>query len=209
MLVVNNYHERSSCYLNEKTKSTADKILSATIQLMSEKGYKAVTIKEIAANAGMSEMTVFRTFGTKKAILEAIIDNYLYTGPIEQQIQKNITFNLEEDLLMISMLYHELLAKNRQIFLISIMERKTMPDIHVNVHKNAAKFLKVVIDYLKVMQEKGKVVDGDPEIQALTLMQFNYGKFVAETLLEGSSSTLPQEDYLREAITIIAKGLKP
>jgi len=195
--------------LNEKPESTADKILAATVQLMSEKGYKSVTIKEIAAATSVSEMTVFRIFGTKKAILEAIVDNYLYSMPLEQTIQKKIIFDLETDLLMISKLYHEVLKKNKQVYLISIMERNTMPEIHLNVHKNAAKFLKVVIEYLKTMQQKGKVVKGDPETQALTLMQFNYGKFVASALLEDSTSLLPHDDYLEDAITIIAKGLRP
>lgn len=192
-----------------KPKSTADKILAATVQLMAEKGYKSVTIKEIAAASSVSEMTVFRIFGTKKAILDAIIDNYLYTMPLEQTIKEKITYDLESDLLMISRLYHEALKKNKQVYLISIMERNTMPEIHLSVHKNAAKFLNVVIDYLKAMQQKGEVAIGDPETQALTIMQFNYGKFVANALLEDSESMLPRHDYLEDAVKIMAKGLRP
>lgn len=193
--------------MSKKTENTADKILSSTVDLMSDKGYKAVTIKEIAAAASVSEMTVFRTFGSKKAILDAIIDNYLFSAPIEQIIQKNITYELETDLLMISNLYHDVLKRNKKIYLISIMERKTMPEIHLSVHNNALKFLKIVTEYLYVMQQKGKVVKGNPEVQALTIMRYNYGKFVAGTLLEGISSAVLDDD-MEEAICIIAKGLK-
>ncbi len=194
-------------HLSKKTENTADKILLSTVDLMSDKGYKAVTIKEIAAAASVSEMTVFRTFGSKKAILDAIIDNYLFSAPIEQIIQKNITYELETDLLMISNLYHDVLKRNKKIYLISIMERKTMPEIHLSVHNNALKFLKIVTEYLYVMQQKGKVVKGNPEVQALTIMRYNYGKFVAGTLLEGISSAVLDDD-MEEAICIIAKGLK-
>ncbi|WP_062049168.1 TetR/AcrR family transcriptional regulator [Bacillus sp. JCM 19034] len=193
--------------MSKKTENTADKILLSTVDLMSDKGYKAVTIKEIAAAASVSEMTVFRTFGSKKAILDAIIDNYLFSAPIEQIIQKNITYELETDLLMISNLYHDVLKRNKKIYLISIMERKTMPEIHLSVHNNALKFLKIVTEYLYVMQQKGKVVKGNPEVQALTIMRYNYGKFVAGTLLEGISSAVLDDD-MEEAICIIAKGLK-
>ncbi|KHL97043.1 hypothetical protein QW71_03795 [Paenibacillus sp. IHB B 3415] len=48
------------------------------------------------------------------------------------------------------------------------MERNTIPEIHSNLHNNVAKFIKVVIEYLKTMQEQGLVVKGDPETQALT-----------------------------------------
>ncbi|HWO96851.1 TetR/AcrR family transcriptional regulator [Fictibacillus gelatini] len=193
--------------MSAKKENTADKILSSTVDLMSEKGYKAVTIKEIAAAASVSEMTVFRTFGSKKAILEAVIDNYLYSVPIEQIIQKNLTYELETDLLMISKLYHEVLKKNKKIYLISVMERKTMPEIHLGVHNNASKFFKIVTDYLQVMQQKGKVVKGNPKNQALTIMKYNYGKFVASTLLEGIVPDVV-DDGLEEAVSIIARGLR-
>lgn len=85
--------------------------MAATVELMSEKGYKAVTIKEIAAAASVSEMTVFRTFGSKKAILEAILEHYMFSTPIEQIIKQNITYELEADLLMISKLYHDVLKE--------------------------------------------------------------------------------------------------
>ena len=181
--------------------------MAATVELMSEKGYKAVTIKEIAAAASVSEMTVFRTFGSKKAILEAILKNYMFSTPIEQIIKQNITYELEADLLMISKLYHDVLKRDKKIYLISVMERKTMPEIHRGVHNNAARFLNIVTEYLKTMQEKGKVVQGDPEIQAMTVMKFNYGKFIASTMLEGIVPEV-RKDHIEESISILARGLK-
>lgn len=192
--------------MSVRTENTADKILSSTIDLMSEKGYKAVTIKEIAAAASVSEMTVFRTFGSKKAILDAVIDNYLFTAPIEQTIQKNIKYELEKDLIMISELYHDVLGRNKKIFLISIIERKMMPEIHLSLHNKALKFLSIVTEYFRIMQQKGRVIKGNPEAQALTLMRFNYGKFVSGLLLEGIAPSF-QDDNLKDSIAVIAKGL--
>lgn len=192
--------------MSVRTENTADKILSSTIDLMSEKGYKAVTIKEIAAAASVSEMTVFRTFGSKKAILDAVIDNYLFTAPIEQTIQKNIKYELEKDLIMISELYHDVLGRNKKIFLISIIERKMMPEIHLSLHNKALKFLSIVTEYFRIMQQKGRVIKGNPEAQALTLMRFNYGKFVSGLLLEGIAPSF-EDDNLKDSIAVIAKGL--
>lgn len=205
MLVTNNYLKGENI-LSVRTENTADKILSSTVDLMSEKGYKAVTIKEIAATASVSEMTVFRTFGSKKAILDAVIDNYMFSSPIEQTIQQNLKYELETDLLMISELYHEVLARNKKIYLISILERKTMPEIHMSLHNKATKFLSMVTEYLRNMQQQGKVVEGNPEAQALTLMRFNYGKFVSGLLLEDIAPAFPDDD-LQASISVIAKGL--
>ncbi|MBB6731585.1 TetR/AcrR family transcriptional regulator [Cohnella zeiphila] len=192
--------------MSARTDSTADKILECSLDLMSEKGYKAVTMKEIAAAASVSEMTVFRTFGSKQAILDAIIERYLSSAPVERIGRKNFSYELEEDLLMISELYHEVLNRNRKIYLISILERKTMPEIHRRLHDNASKLLQRVTEYFRAMQEKGKVVPGNPEAQALTLMRFNYGKFISGLLLEGIAPAF-QDDRLEDAVAIIAKGL--
>ncbi|MFM9278677.1 TetR/AcrR family transcriptional regulator [Paenibacillus jiagnxiensis] len=194
--------------LSVKTENTADKILLSTLDLMAEKGYKTVTIKEIAAAASISEMTVFRTFGSKKAILDAIVDHYLSSAPIEQINPKNLTYELEQDLNMISELYHNVLNRNKKIYLISIMERKTMPEIHLRLHNTSTKFLAMVTEYFRVMQQKGKVIKGNPESQALTLMRFNYGKFISGLLMEDIAPPFP-DDNLQVSISIIAKGLKP
>lgn len=208
MLVITNI-QGCDTIMNVKTEKSSDKILAVTVKLMAEKGYKAVTIKEIANAAGLSEMTVFRAFGTKKAILDTIIENYMYSMPIEQIIREQLTYDLEVDLLMLSRFYQEMSTKNQEVFLISILERKTMPEIHLKLHDNVAKFRKVVVDYLATMQEKGRVVAGNPQIQASTLMQFNYGKFVANTLIGGGVvPSISDEEYLQEAVSIITKGLK-
>ncbi len=187
----------------ELRPSTSERILSATLRLMSEKGYKAVTVKQIAAEAGFSEMTIFRTFGTKKAILDRLIENYLYTPPNEKTIRDRLTYDLETDLLMLSEFYHDTVGATEQIYLLSVMERFVMPDLHVNIHHNATKFTDIVADYLKTMQERGLAVAGDPLVQAATLMYFNYGKFATYTLV-------PRADRLknlRDAVAVIARGL--
>ncbi|OWA35525.1 hypothetical protein B9G55_12895 [Saccharibacillus sp. O16] len=187
----------------ETRPSTSERILSATLRLMSEKGYRSVTVKQIAAEAGFSEMTVFRTFGSKKAILDRLIENYLYNPPAEKTIRDRLTYDLETDLLMLSEFYHETVAATEQIYLLSVMERSVMPDLHVNIHNNATKFTDIVADYLRTMQEQGKAVKGDPFVQAATLMYFNYGKFATYTML-------PRADRLKNlqaAVAVIARGL--
>ncbi len=68
-----------------------------------------------------------------------------------EAIQQQLTYHLEADLLMISRQYHNVLRKNKQVYLISVMERNTMPEIHLNIHYNATKFLHIIMDYLADM----------------------------------------------------------
>ena len=195
--------------MNNKSMSTVDKILCAAEDLMSTKGYKSVTIKEIASSASVSEMTVFRTFGTKKAILDAIISRYPNSLSMKDYFKNNLLFDLDKDLLEISKFYHKLMNKHKRAYLISIMERNTMPNMHLILHKHAEELRDLLIEYFKTMQSKEKVVKGDPETQALMLMNFNYGKFVSDALVGESLSSLPLDNYLTDVIPSLSEGLKP
>ena len=50
------------------TTPTKEKILDATIALVSQKGYLGATTREIARGAGVTELTLFRHFGTKEKL---------------------------------------------------------------------------------------------------------------------------------------------
>lgn len=52
------------------TVNIEDKILNASIVLFSQQGYNAGTTKEIAREAGVSEMTLFRHFVNKYNLFE-------------------------------------------------------------------------------------------------------------------------------------------
>ena len=68
-------------------------ILQVAIGLFSQKGFRGVTTKEIAAAAGISEAMVFRHFATKHELYHAILDFKACEGgmknlPWEDEIEK-------------------------------------------------------------------------------------------------------------------------
>jgi AcrR family transcriptional regulator len=52
-----------------RTERTRAALLEAALLLFDEKGYDATTVTQIAARAGVTEMTFYRHFGTKDAVL--------------------------------------------------------------------------------------------------------------------------------------------
>ena len=61
----------------KKSEKTKRKILEKTIETISNKGYAGTTTKEIANNAGVSEGTIFKYYGSKKVLLEEIVEQTL------------------------------------------------------------------------------------------------------------------------------------
>ena len=59
-------------------------LLDATLKLISEKGYLGSTTREIAQEAGVTELTLFRHFGTKEKLFEALL-RHRPSGPLQSE----------------------------------------------------------------------------------------------------------------------------
>ena len=53
-------------------RETGTQILEAAATLFAERGFKSTTTRAIADAAGVNEVTIFRRFGSKKGVLEAL-----------------------------------------------------------------------------------------------------------------------------------------
>lgn len=58
-----------------------DNLFEATVRVFAERGYSAATTQEIAARAGVNEVTLFRRYGTKAALIEAALTHCLARSP--------------------------------------------------------------------------------------------------------------------------------
>jgi TetR/AcrR family transcriptional regulator, regulator of autoinduction and epiphytic fitness len=58
----------------QQARLTRRRILDAAAELFVSKGYAGTTIAETAAAAGVAQQTVYKAFGTKRAILKELVD---------------------------------------------------------------------------------------------------------------------------------------
>ncbi len=61
---------------DEKSQRSREQILEAALRLFSHQGYRATSIREIAAGAGLSTGNVYHHFKDKEAIFRALLDQY-------------------------------------------------------------------------------------------------------------------------------------
>lgn len=94
--------------VNPITLRSKSCIVNSLLELMNEKPYSMITLKEISEKSGLTRQTIYRNFSTKEAILEHYVDG-LYNDFIEIiSAKENITFY---DLLIT---YFEYWYKNRE-----------------------------------------------------------------------------------------------
>jgi len=85
---------------------TAERLLTAALQLLGERGYKGATTRRIAERAGVAEVTLFRRFGSKARLLAAAVG---CAGSAFEEAAARPSGDLKADLRALAARYRELL----------------------------------------------------------------------------------------------------
>jgi AcrR family transcriptional regulator len=70
---------RSKARAGGRSAQVRAAVLAATLDLLSQRGYAAMTTKDIASQAGVNEASLFRRWGTKAAIVAEALQDYSAT----------------------------------------------------------------------------------------------------------------------------------
>lgn len=189
------------------TKGTAERIIEAALQLISEKGYTAATTKAIAELAGVNEVTLFRHFGNKRGLLKAIIEQFSYYPLLQQEINQNVTWELEKDLLNFSLKHFQFLMSIKDFVMIGFKESIQFPEISEEIANIPLLIKKELIHYFQEMHQRGKIREVDFEAAALSLIALNFGHFMSRARLGTIVSDIPTEELLQTSVSIFSRGL--
>ncbi|MCT8137701.1 TetR/AcrR family transcriptional regulator [Anaerobacillus sp. CMMVII] len=187
--------------------STEDKILSAAINLMEKKGYKAVTMKEIALAAGFSEMTLFRRFGSKKSILDAAVEKYSYNFCMKKIFEEDIIYDLEHDLTLIAKMYHKYMNQNKKIVILSFQERHFHPEIGRKAAENPKILKEYLLRYLSEMKRREKIKGDDIEANVMSFLWVNLGFFMAQFVAGEEVSPMNETEFIESSVKLFKSGV--
>lgn len=183
------------------------KLMTAAIDLMAEKGYKGVSTKEIAAAAGVTEMTLFRNFGSKMNLLEQAVEHYHYSVEMTGIFQEKIIWDLRQDLLLISRLYQEIMERNRKLFLIVLGDNE-LAAVREKAQKHPQTLLKLLTNYFEEMQRQNKLISTDAEAQAATFMWMNYGAFISQLYVGSSLTEISMDKFIVSSVELFVRALR-
>lgn len=189
------------------TKETAQRIIDAAIQLISEKGYTAATTKAIADLAQVNEVTIFRHFGNKEGLLKTIVDKFSYNPILQKTMREEVTWDLETDLTRFSMQYFEYMMSIKDFVMIGFKESMQFPEINAEIANVPLLFKNELIHYFKEMHHKGKILEVNFEAAALSLIALNFGHFISRARLGTIVSTLPTAELIKTSVAIFSRGL--
>ncbi len=171
---------------------TDQQILDAALDVIVQRGYSGATTREIAAAAGINEVTLFRRFGSKEKLMRAVVEQ-----EAERFAAAGIRYSgdVEADLLRIVQFYHHLMTTRGRVILAIIDEIPRQPDLGMIMHtplqisgENAA--------LLQRYQAEGLLVE-EPPMEALAAL---VGPLFLSGVLGYMQPQLVEEPFDSEAL---------
>lgn len=181
--------------LSERTRQ---KILDAALGLMLERDFAEVSSREIAAQAGVAETTVFRYFPKKEAILTTIVDErgQEFFGEVDwilQVIERPI-----DQVLAVARKNFLFKFHNRDLLWVIEREMTFQRPSTEELFGNFRSFLTKYEGLVRSAIEVGELREGlDPRLVALQLLSISRTLVVQERL-EGREIT-DEGEFLRRA----------
>ena len=188
------------CVLN-----TEDKILNAATVLFSQKGFTAVTTKEIAKKAGVSEMTLFRHFESKHNLFEKAFEKFVFF-PKFRALFEGLEWDLERDLNKICSAYQETLYTNRKIILMHFKNEELSPMFDATLIKVPNELKKLLSHYFEEMRNRGAILE-NPETLAISFLTTSFGLFITSLVMNKLTFETDIQVCIKSYVKIFAKGI--
>jgi TetR/AcrR family transcriptional repressor of mexJK operon len=184
--------------------NTHEKIINAAKELFEKKGFAAATTKEIADLAGVSEVTLFRHFESKRRLFEETLHSCIHPYRIDEYLENEAAYDLEIDLKKIA--YSMLNAYSQSApILRMIMRDKIRNSAHeVNLKKNEHHSEQTLVKYFEAMKQNGKT-DADP-VMATKFYVSNIAGYLMKDIMSGQKS---DENYFAWMLDKVISVLKP
>lgn len=133
-------------------------ILDAALDVIAQHGYAGATTRQIAAAAGINEVTLFRRFGSKQKLLMAVVEqeakNFATSGV-------DYTGDLEADLLRVVRFYQELVQHRGRMIAMLMNEVPRQPEL-LEIMQTPFTIVGKILAMIERYQEEGKLVQEPP-----------------------------------------------
>ncbi len=186
---------------------TQNKIITATMKLVMERGYSSTTTKDIALMAGVNECTIFRKFKGKKEIVLSAMKLPEWNPSLSDKLFVSCG-ELEKDLISFSEIYMRKVTPQMVKVSIGLRTPELFPDTADGILKVPRTFKKVLENYFEMMRTKGKIWRNDYENMAMTFLSLNFGFVFLKASFGKKITKLKKEDYIKNSVQMFIKGIE-
>ncbi len=191
-----------------KKNTTEQRLLDATLKLISEKGYLGSTTREIAQEAGVTELTLFRHFGTKEKLFEALLRNHTFLPRLKELLPELDGLSYGDSLRLIATRFLLSLKERKSLVKIMYSEVTTYPEKIKKLYNKFADDLRLTLaSYFRGLQKKGLLRTVSPEMAAQLFLGMLFSYFRSEEIMrEGGMKKQTMEKNIKEFVDIFMFG---
>ncbi len=188
--------------------TTKQQLLEATLSLISEKGYLGATTREISRRAGVTELTLFRHFGTKERLFEELLNSYTFLPKLKEILPELDQLAYEDALTLIATKFLLTLKERKAMFKILLTEVHLYPEKIRNTYSAFVNESRATLaSYFVSLQRKGLLRDVPPEIAVRAFMGMLFNYFRTEEIMKENGMTKKRmELHIREFVGIFVHG---
>src|SRR3990170_5541952 len=167
-------------------KDTKEKLLEATLRLISEKGYLGATTREIAHRAGVTELTLFRHFGSKEKLFEEVLKKYTFLPRLRGLLPELRGISYNKALRILGERFIETLQERKSLIRIMFSEINLYPDkIRVVYNGFIDELIKTLAGYFRYLQKRGIVRRFSTDMAARAFLGMFFSYFLSEEIIVG------------------------
>ena len=192
----------------EASSQTRDKILETSLKLFSRKGFLGATTKEIAKEAGIAEITLFRHFPSKENLFEEVLNSCTFLPVLKGLLPEISAMPYEKSLTIIAQRFLDTLESRKEMIQIMYAEVKRYPEKIRKVYQEfIEELIKTLASYFDQMQKKGVLRDFDAETAARAFLGMFFSMFNAREFHKFKKyKDMDVRVVVREFVGIFAKG---
>ncbi len=177
--------------------TTTENILHAAKDLFAQKGFSNISTKQIANKAGVNEVTLFRHFGTKAGLYEAVFEHFGSTSGLYASFEKDCQRPPEEVLLSFGLSLHAFFCRNEPLVRMEIKEQSLLNGKPLPIMNIANKNKQIISEYLcrtYVISEE------EATAHAITFLCSLWGIFLGNQVFQAFSPPPDSTACVAEAI---------
>lgn len=175
---------------------------------MNTKGYNPVSVREIAKAVGLSEMTVFRHFPSKYAMLMAAMRRAPYAEMIEDVFTTHVRWELEHDLRHFMRRYMDIAEQRIGIWRIYFSAIGQIDEHSTELVSDVTSFRERLRAYFEEMIRRGHIRQLDSLYVSSLFWNLIFG-FVMTLVIGRKRPGLVRDEYIENAVSVFIGGVAP
>lgn len=195
--------------MTSSKKNTRHRILEASAESFQSLGYARTTTQAIATKAGVAEVTIFRHFGDKQKLFQAVAQQ-IGGGPNLEILEAQLTYDLETDLRLISQHTLRFFIAQQDAIRMLMFESIHFPEMKAALAQNPHGMIELLDSYFQKQIDAGELQSVNPQVAAQAFMSMIFGYAIGmHPVRELLPAQIPVEEMTAEFVRIFLISLHP